>query len=228
MTKSWNILLVEDDENLAFLLGEQLREHHYDVSICGKGEKALAKFSSEKFHLCILDIVLPDIDGISLAKKIRSVDGKTPIVFLTSRNLKSDMMLGYEVGADDYITKPFDADVLLAKISAIIHRCYTDSIDENEVIEVEGYTLDARKRQLKSDKGSVKLSGTECGLMMVFLREINKPVSRETVMKEVWGKSDFFVSKSLDVYITRIRKILKEHTDLNLETIHSFGFELNS
>ena len=228
MTDPWKILLVEDDNNLAYLLGEELSENNFDTTICGLGKDGLEKFNSRKFDLCILDIVLPDMDGISLAKAIKKKNQSMPIVFLTSRNLKSDKMLGYEVGADDYITKPFDADILIVKINAILLRCYGNDETNDGKIEVGKYCLEFLRRKLITPDGEVKLSGTECGILKVLIKENGNPVSRDDIMKEVWGKSDFFISKSLDVYITRIRKILREHTNLNLETIHSFGYSLSS
>ena len=227
MKHNWKILLVEDDENLAYLLGEQLNEREYMTTICHAGKNAMQKFNEEKYDLCILDVVLPDTDGISLAREIKKVDKGTPIIFLTSRNLKSDKLLGYEVGADDYITKPFDADLFMMKIQAILNRCYNREETEEIRITAGNTSLETKQRKLLSGKARVKLSGTECGILKELMQSAGKPVSREDIMKEVWGRSDFFISKSLDVYITRIRKILREYTELHLETIHSYGYILN-
>jgi len=227
MNDPYNILLVEDDSNLAFLLGEQLTENNFDSTVCAKGKEGLQKFMERKFDLCILDIVLPDMDGINLAKEIKKVNRSIPIVFLTSRNLKSDKMLGYEVGADDYITKPFDADLLMVKLNAILSRCYERNEEYSEKLEAGTAVLEVLRRKLVTSKGEVKLSGTECGILKLLIKNLDHPVSRDNIMKDVWGKSDFFISKSLDVYITRIRKILRAHTDLKLETIHSFGYSLS-
>lgn len=226
MTQQWNILLVEDDENLSYLLKEHLSESGFIPTVCHFGKKALIKVKSEKVDLCILDIVLPDIDGISLAKEIRKINSDVPIVFLTSRNLKSDQMIAYNSGADDYLTKPFDADVLVLKINAILNRVYGKAEEIPKVIPIGNYNLDVLSRRLISDNQEVRLSKTECGILEQLFRAHGKPVSRDDIMKEVWGKSDFFVSKSLDVYINRIRKILAEHTNLKLETIRSVGYML--
>ena len=228
MRASYKILLVEDDENLSYLLGEHLSENKYEPTICGLGKKGLEKFKSERFDLCILDIVLPDTDGIQLAKEIKKIDKDMPIVFLSSRNLRSDKMLGYEVGADDYITKPFDVDLLILKINAIINRCYKDSTPKVDTLKIGPYQLEITRKKLVTAKSEIKLSNTECGILKVLLMASGNPISRDDIMKEVWGNSDYFVSKSLDVYITRIRKILKEHTELRLETIHSFGYSLSA
>lgn len=227
MTESWKILLVEDDENLAYLLGEHLSKNNFIPVVCGRADKAIKKFKEEKFHLLILDVVLPDMDGISLAREIRKTDDVVPIVFLTSRNLKSDKLLGYEVGADDYITKPFDADLLTLKINALLNRSYNKANAEVTMLDIGPYKLDTGKRKFISVKEEIKLSGTECAILKTLVMANGNSVSREDIMKEVWGKSDFFISKSLDVYITRIRKILKDKKEVTLETIHSFGYSLN-
>lgn len=227
MKSSYSILFVEDDANLSFLLGEHLGEQDFNVTICGKGEDGLKKFKEHKFHLCILDIVLPDKDGVSLAKEIRDLDQNVPIVFLSSRNLKSDKLLGYEVGADDYITKPFDADLLTMKVNAILKRCYSNGKSQEKRIELKSVALEMDKRKLIAKDEAIKLSGKECGIMFVLMSNAGSTVSRDDIMKEVWGTADFFISKNLDVYMTKIRKIIKNQTDLNLETIHGVGYILS-
>jgi len=226
MTGIPKILIVEDDENLSYLIGEHLSENKFVPTICNDGKKGLKKIKEERFDLCILDVVLPDIDGIQLAKEIKKIDAHVPIIFLTSRNLRSDKILGYEVGADDYITKPFDVDIFLFKIKAILNRSKANENDV-EVLPIGEYKLDTVRRCLITDNNSLKLSKTESGILVCLIKSKGNPVSREDIMNDVWGKSDFFISKSLDVYITRIRKILKEHTSVHLETIHSFGYSLN-
>lgn len=223
----YSILLVEDDANLAYLVGQHLEENNYEATICGTGKEGLDNFREKKIHLCILDIVLPDTDGISIAKEIRKKDPRMPIVFLTSRNLKSDKMQGYEVGADDYITKPFDADLLTMKIGAIIKRCYAEDAGMGNEISVGSVVLDTNQRRLKTKSEEVKLSGTECGILASIMKHAGKAVDRDDIMKDVWGRADFFISKSLDVYMTKIRKIIREHTDLNLETVHGVGYIIN-
>ena len=221
------ILLVEDDTNLAYLVSEMLEENDFRVHVCEGIEKARKKFKEESYDLCLLDIVLGDGDGIELAKSIRTTNTRVPIIFLTSRNLKSDKLLGYQVGADDYITKPFDPDILLAKIMAVIKRSY-DEKPEPDSFKLGSVTLDNSSRNLLTENDRLHLSSTECGILKCLLRADQKAISRDDIMKEVWGKSDFFVSKSLDVYITRIRKILRDQTDLKLETIHGFGYCLTT
>jgi len=227
MTSPWKILLVEDDHNLSYLVEEHLQVNNFDTSVCDLGKKGLRVFKSERIDLCILDIVLPDMDGITLAKEIKKINDKVPIVFLTSRNLKSDKMMGYEVGADDYITKPFDLDLLVLRINAILHRCYDSNDSNEETISAGKCKLEILRKRLVTANEEVKLSSTECGILKTLMKDLGNPVSRDNIMKEVWGKSDFFISKSLDVYITRIRKILNQHTNLSLETIHSFGYVLS-
>ena len=228
MTGYPKILLVEDDENLSYLLGEHLTENNFNATICNDGKKGLKKVKDERFDLCILDVVLPDIDGIQLAKEIKKIDAQIPIIFLTSRNLRSDKILGYEVGADDYITKPFDIDIFLLKIKAVLHRSNGGREKDVEVLTIGDYKLDTARRCMITKSTNIKMSKTESGILVCLIKNNGNPVSREDIMNDVWGKSDFFISKSLDVYITRIRKILKEHTTLSLETIHSFGYSLSA
>ncbi len=227
MTQQYDILLVEDDENLSFLIEEQLRHSGFNVWVKNKAEDGLKVFEKNKIDLCLLDIVLPDMDGISLAREIKNMKSGVPVVFLTSRNLKSDKLLGYEVGADDYITKPFDPDLLEAKLWAIIKRCYGEKEDTENILEMGDVKLDLIKRKLINGEKEAKLSKTEAGVLKVLFKKAGKGVSRDEIMKEVWGQSDFFISKSLDVYITKIRKLLKENSNLNLETIHSYGYMLS-
>ena len=217
-------MLVEDDNNLGYLLGEQLRDSNLNVTHCTAGLKAMKKLENERFDLCILDIVLPDIDGIDLGKQIRSKNRNMPLIFLTSRNLKSDKLAGYEAGADDYVTKPFDAELLVVKIRAILNRCYERQEEAVSIVKMGEFGIDTLRRRFTRPGGEVRLSGTECGILRLLMANPSKAISRHEIMKEVWGKSDFFISKSLDVYIARIRKILKEHSTLRVETIHAFGY----
>ncbi|HAW50970.1 MAG TPA: DNA-binding response regulator [Flavobacteriales bacterium] len=228
MTTNPKILFVEDDENLSYLVGQHLSENKFDATICHDGKKGLKKIKDERFDLCILDVVLPDIDGIELAKEIKKIDRHVPIIFLTSRNLRSDKILGYEVGADDYITKPFDVDIFLLKIKAVLNRSHIKQDHLSDVIQVGNYKLDSVRRCLITENDRIRLSKTESGILLYLIENEGNPVAREEIMKHVWGKSDFFISKSLDVYITRIRKVLREHTSLKLETIHSFGYSLSA
>jgi len=226
MNQHRKILVVEDDKNLAYLTGEILSDNGFIPCVCNSAEQGIEKIQNASFDLCLLDIVLPDMDGLELAKKIRQIDPKTPLIFLSSRNLKSDKLIGYEVGADDYITKPFDPDLLIVRIKAIMKRCYENDIKEQEIFELSSHKLDLAKRCLISMKKEIKLSGTECGILKVLFKANGRPVSRTDILMDVWEKNDFFVSNSLDVYLSRLRKMLKENTKLKLETIHGYGYAL--
>ncbi|MBD81571.1 MAG: DNA-binding response regulator [Crocinitomicaceae bacterium] len=226
MVSERQILLVEDDQNLAYLIREQLNEYRFKTVVCTTGLSGLEAFKERLFDLCIFDIQLPDFDGYRLAQKVKKIDQKIPLIFLTSRNLKKDQLRGYSLGADDYVTKPFDFDLLFVKIKAILQRSHTGSAAITQSVTVRNYTVNSVTKVFTTPNGDLNLSNTEIGILFLFFTEFEQPISRERVMKEVWGRSDYYISKSLDVYINRIRKVLKKETNLTLKTIHSFGFML--
>ncbi len=222
------ILLVEDDANLAYLIENELNEKNAKTTVCKNATEGLDNFKTTIFDLCIFDIQLPDYDGIQLARKVKMIDQKIPLIFLTSRNLKSDQLKGYAVGADDYVTKPFDAELLLVKIKAILQRCNPELDTKIEEIKVNDFSINSIRKTLNTPKQKIGMSKTEIGILFLLFSEFKQPVSRERLMKEVWGRSDFYISKCLDVYINRVRKVLHQETNLVLRTIHAFGFTLEN
>ncbi len=220
------MLIVEDDPSLGKMLQKALYEHDIDVVVCADAETGLKAFRSRKIDLCILDVVLPMRSGLHLAREIKAIQPKVPLLFLTARGLKSDMLAGYEAGGDDYLVKPFDVDVLKAKINAIFQR--KSNVGADGDTQQSDFWIDPIRRLLHTPETRVELSKTECQMMAIFLRYFGKPVARDIVMQQVWGYSDSFVSNSLDVHMNRLRKRLKKCTKLKLETLRGHGYVLSA
>ena len=228
MSESKKILIVEDDKNLGFLLSTQLKANGFEVSLAMDGVSGLESFNSSLFDLCILDIMLPKRDGLSLAKEIREINSTIPFVFLTARNLKSDKITGYELGCDDYITKPFDMDELVYKINAILKRSSNiASVPQNNELQVGLLNLKVLERLVSINQKQITLSQKETVLLQLFFENPNEVISRKKLMLEAWGNDDYFTSKSLDVYLTKIRKVLGHGINLKLTNIHGYGYMLS-
>lgn len=226
MTDMKKLLVVEDDKNLGFLLSTQLKNKGFDVHLAKDGMEGLKMFNENIYDLCILDIMLPKLDGLSLAKEIRKLNEVIPFVFLTARNLKSDKIVGYEIGCDDYLTKPFDIDELIFKINVIIKRTGTGKVKQENIFTVGSLTLSVLERSVSKDSERISLSLKEATLLKLLFENVNEVVSRKVLMIEAWGNDDFFTSKSLDVHLTKIRKVLSLDESLKLLNIHGFGYKL--
>lgn len=225
MIDSSNILVVEDDKNTGFLLEKRLREEGFDVTLCKDGDAGLQAFRNNGYNLCVLDIMLPSKDGLELGKDIHSINPETPIIFLTARSLKQDKILGYKNGCDDYITKPFDIDELMFKIHAILKRSSKSRPASNK-LTVSGLTLLKDERLLISDNKTANVSHKEMLLLELFFNHFNEVVPRKHLLMTAWGNDDYFSSKILDVYLTKIRKFLKMDGSLKLQNIHGHGYKL--
>ena len=226
MSLQQNILLVEDDKNLGFLLSKQLEQNGYSVDLCEDGEKGWTRFNESYYDICILDIMMPKLDGLSLIKKIREINVQVPVVFLTARNLTVDKAQAYTSGADDYVTKPFDIQELLFKIKAILRRTGGHLDNKETEFTIGALKLNTKDRSLTEGEGSVSLSQKECDLLEIFFSNLNEAVPRSFILKKAWGNDDYFSSKSMDVYLTKIRKLLKPEESLKLQNIHGFGYKL--
>jgi DNA-binding response OmpR family regulator len=221
------ILLVEDDANLTFLLKNNLEAEGYSLSCCGDGSAGWQLFQEKPVDLCILDVMLPKQDGFSLAELIRMKDPQVPILFLTARTLKEDVYRGFEIGADDYITKPFTIRELLLRIRAVSKRTAVRSVPQPvQCFNLGRLQFDYTSRELRSAAGVRKLSTKENELLRIFCESRNVIVNRNRLLMEVWGNDDYFVSKSLDVYITKLRKLLSEDPDVVIQNYHSIGYKL--
>jgi DNA-binding response OmpR family regulator len=224
----FKILLAEDDPNLGLLLVDYLETEGYEVKLCKDGELAMKAFESSKFDLCLLDVMMPKLDGFTVAKSIRLTDTKTPIIFITAKSLKEDKLKGYGLGADDYITKPFDEEELLWKIKAVIRRLSEIESKTKPVTVVLGnYIFDYSNQSLIVDGKTKRITEKESDILNYLSSHRNNLIRREEMLKALWGENDYFLGRSLDVFITKIRKYLKEDPNLSIENVFGVGFIFN-
>ena len=221
------ILLCEDDTNLGMVLKNYLELNDYDVTLERDGKLGLAAFQREKFDLCLLDVMMPNMDGFTLAEEIRDVNPDVPLFFLSAKTMKDDIIQGYKLGADDYITKPFDSEVLLLKIKAILKRNEELHREEaNAEYDLGRYHFNPRLRELIIDGKTQTLSPKENELLKMLSEYKNDLLSREIALKKIWGSDTYFNGRSMDVYIAKLRKYLKEDPALEIVNIHGNGFRL--
>lgn len=222
------VLIVEDDPNLGQILSEYLGIKGFDTTLCKDGEEGFATYNQGIFDLCILDIMMPKKDGFTLAQEIRNKDDQIPIIFLTAKSMKEDTIKGLKIGADDYITKPFSMEELLLRIQAVMRRVKNGNADEIEdgLFQVGKYMFDNNKQQLEADGEITRLTTKESELLKLLVQNKNKTLQRSFALKRVWGDDSYFNARSMDVYITKLRKLLKEDTTLKIQTVHGEGFKL--
>jgi DNA-binding response OmpR family regulator len=222
------ILIVEDDLNLGVLLVDYLEAEGFDVTLCKDGEVALDTFRGSRFDLCLLDVMMPKMDGFSLAKAIRLTDKNIPLIFITAKSLREDKLKGYGLGADDYITKPFDEEELLWKIKAVIRRIAGNNSDDKPgIIAIGKYTFDLHNQSLSISGKTKRITEKESDILYYLSARRNKVIKREELLRELWGENDYFLGRSLDVFITKIRKYLKEDQDISIENVFGVGFVFN-
>jgi DNA-binding response OmpR family regulator len=228
MPDKLKILIAEDDLNLGVLLIDYLETEGFDVKLCKDGELALKTYNSASFDLCLLDVMMPKLDGFTLATEIRKKNKEIPIIFVTAKSLKEDKLQGYGLGADDYITKPFDEEELLWKIKAVIRRVPGTKNDAKaEIISIGKYTFDFANQCLSFEGKLKRITEKEADILKFLSLNRNKVIKREDMLKELWGENDYFLGRSLDVFITKIRKYLKEDETLNIENVFGVGFIFN-
>ena len=221
------ILLAEDDHNLGSLLQEYLIAKGYDVTLAKDGNQGLDIFLSQEFNFCILDVMMPKKDGFSLAKEIRTKSPEVPILFLTAKSMQEDTIKGFEVGADDYMTKPFSMEELLLRIKAILKRTKKGDINpESEVFNIGKFEFNSLQHELKAGDEKYKLTTKESDLLKLFCQNQNKTVSRSYALKLIWGDDSYFNARSMDVYITKLRKYLKSDARIQIMNLHGEGFKL--
>jgi len=223
--KPIKIFLVEDDLSFGSVLKSYLEINDYLVEWVDDGKYALEHFRKGVFNICILDIMLPHVDGFTIANEIRQINNQVPIIFLTAKKMKEDVLKGYGVGGDDYITKPFDTDILLAKIRAILSRHDSQS-GTKEIFEIGKFIFNAKLRTLTIGDDEKKLSPKEGQLLELLAINPNELISRDMALKKIWGSDDYFTARSMDVYITKLRKFLSEDPSLVIKNIHGAGFQL--
>jgi DNA-binding response OmpR family regulator len=225
--KKYKILLCEDDSNLGLVLKNFLELNDYEVTLERDGRLGLGAFQREKFDLCLLDVMMPNVDGFTLAEEIRDIDPDVPLFFLSAKTLKEDILQGYRLGADDYITKPFDSDVLMHKIKAIIKRNEEDhKVTDNIEFELGAYHFNPKLRELKFGENTQVLSPKENELLKMLSEYKNDLLTREKALKKIWGSDTYFNGRSMDVYIAKLRKYLKEDSTIEIVNIHGNGFRL--
>jgi two-component system OmpR family response regulator len=228
MEKKVKLLLAEDDENLGMLLKEYLIAKGYETDLYPDGEAAYKGFTkNSSYNLCILDIMMPKKDGITLAKDIRLLNMDIPIIFLTAKNMKEDVLEGFKIGADDYITKPFSMEELIFRIEAIMRRISQDTNSlEDAIYKLGIYTFDSRKQILSGGEEEVKLTTKEAELLRLLCNNANKVLERNFALKTIWIDDNYFNARSMDVYITKLRKHLKDDPKVEIINVHGKGYKL--
>lgn len=226
MNQKTNILLVEDDPNLGTLLSEYLNAKGHNATLCVNGQLGFETFCKGRFDFLVLDVMMPVKDGFTLAREIRKIDKKIPILFLTAKSMKEDTLEGFNAGADDYMTKPFSMDELLARMNAILRRIHGDKTEKPEVVTIGKYRYDTIRSELTMGDQVQKLTTKENELMKLLAGNINGLVERNFALTAVWGDDSYFNGRSMDVYITKLRKYLSGDPAVEIMNIHGKGFRL--
>lgn len=227
------ILLVEDDQNFGDVLRSYLEMHEYDVTLATDGMQGLESYNKGKFDLCIFDVMMPKKDGFTLAREIREKDTEMPIIFLTAKTMKDDVLKGFKIGADDYITKPFNSEELLYRIQAILKRSQAKADPREEIKEfvIGKYHFNYPLRILtyemgRTDEEKSKLSPKEAQLLRMFAMYVNDILPRSEALTKIWGEDNYFTARSMDVFVTKLRKYLKKDENIEIVNIHGNGFQL--
>jgi DNA-binding response OmpR family regulator len=222
------ILIVEDDPNLGQILSEYLGIKGMDTTLCKDGEEGLEAYNTSDFDLCILDVMMPKKDGFTLAQEIKVKDKHIPIIFLTAKSMKEDTIKGLKIGADDYMTKPFSMEVLLLRIEAVMRRVGNNTAfdPKSSVFKVGIFEFDMNKQELIADGETTKLTTKESGLLKLLVVYKNKTLQRSIALNDVWGNDTYFNARSMDVYIAKLRKLLKADNSLQIISVHGEGFKL--
>ena len=226
MDDKLTILLCEDDENLGMLLREFLMAKGFSVDLFPDGEKGYKAFLKGKYDLCVLDVMMPKKDGFTLAKEIRGVNSEIPIVFLTAKNMKEDVLEGFHLGADDYITKPFSMEELVSRISAILRRVRGKKEKEITMFRIGQFTFDTQKQTLVIGNESKKLTTKESELLSLLCAHMNEMLERNYALKNIWVDDNYFNARSMDVHTTKLRKLLKDDPSIEIINIHGKGYKL--
>lgn len=228
---TYNIFMVEDDLSFGNVLKSYLEINDFNVKWVDDGIQAIPEFNKGSFDICLLDVMLPNIDGFEIARKIKEIKPHIPVVFLTSKTLKEDILEGFKLGADDYITKPFDSEVLLMKIKAILKR--NQAANQPQIIEEKEYRLGnylftTKTRMISKEGFQHKLSPKESDLLKMLCMYQNRILPREDALKKIWGNDNYFTARSMDVYITKLRKYLSDEPSVSIENIHGSGYILHN
>lgn len=220
------ILLCEDDESLGMLLREYLQAKDYNADLCLDGEAGYRAFCKNTYDMCVLDVMMPRKDGFQLATEIRALNADMPIIFLTAKNLKEDMFEGFRIGADDYITKPFSMDELVFRMEAILRRVRGKKNKDQTTYRLGSFTFDTQRQQLTRGDQTTKLTTKECELLTLLCKHANSVLQRELALKTIWIDDNYFNARSMDVYITKLRKHLKDDPSIEINNVHGKGYRL--
>jgi len=226
MENKLHILLCEDDESLGMLLREYLQAKGYDAELFLDGDAGYRAFMKSKYDMCVLDVMMPKKDGFELAKDIREVNTEVPIIFLTAKNLKEDIFEGFKIGADDYLTKPFSMDELVFRMEAILRRVKGKKNKAVTMYHLGKYTFDTQRQLLCHDDEQVKLTTKESELLSLLCSHANDVLQRELALKTIWIDDNYFNARSMDVYITKLRKHLKDDETIEINNVHGKGYRL--
>lgn len=225
MNTKANILYVEDDSSLSFVIKDNLEENGYTVVHCTDGESAWQQFMKHTFDLCLLDVMLPKKDGFALATQIRKKNALIPIIMLTAKNMDEDKIHGFKTGVDDYITKPFNMQELLLRMEVFLKRTKIDANVFPSEVTIGSIVFHYEELELKTLEGIIQLTQKEADLLKYFCLHVNQTLKREDILLSVWGKDDYFLGRSMDVFITKLRKHLKADPSIEIQTIHGKGFK---
>ena len=226
MNDKKKILLCEDDENLGMLLREYLQAKGYETTLCADGEEGYRTYVENQFDLCVFDVMMPKKDGFTLAKDIRQSNKEIPIVFLTARNMKEDVFKGFEIGADDYLTKPFSMEELTYRIEAIMRRMASKKTRQQTIYNLGSFVFDTQKQTLTREESVIKLTTKECDLLNLLCLNVNEILQRDFALKTIWVDDNYFNARSMDVYITKLRKHLKDDSCVEIINVHGKGYKL--
>lgn len=219
------ILLVEDEKNFGIVMRDYLQLNQFEVVWCENGLIGLSKFETEVFDLCIVDVMMPQMDGFTLVESIRKQNKNIPVIFLTARSMREDQLKGYKAGADDYVVKPFDTEILILKIHAILKRHQENFIETNLPIVFASFTFSNELRLLTHQSGKqLKLSPKEAELLFQLLKHQNSVVTKSALLQKIWKEETYFTGRSMDVYLTKLRKYLEPDKTINIENIHGNGY----
>jgi DNA-binding response OmpR family regulator len=225
MSKNIKILLAEDDTNLGNLLSDYLKAKGYHTVLAANGEEAFNLFAKGSYNLCLLDVMMPVKDGFTVAKEIRKINAKIPIIFLTAKSMKEDTLEGFQAGADDYMTKPFSMEELLARITAVLRRSIGDNEEQEKThFAIGRYAFDYQKRTLSNEGESQKLTSKENDLLRLLCLNEGKVLERTYALKAIWEDDNYFNARSMDVYIAKLRKHLKDDESIEIMNVHGRGF----
>lgn len=219
------ILYAEDDQTLAFLTEDNLLQHQYEVDHYSDGEACLEAFMRNQYDICIFDVMLPGLDGFALATEVRKHNQHIPIIFLSAKTLKEDRIKGLRTGADDYLVKPFSIEELVLKIEIFINRSQKNTPTQSKVYKVSKYQFDPGNFSLKNEKEEISLTQRESELLKYFLDNKDQVLKREQILNSLWGQDDYFLGRSLDVFVSRLRKIFSKDENVKIENLHSIGFK---